>query len=35
MADYSDLTRVLQERIEHWEGKASSGNSGFVVQVGD
>ncbi|MDR0290178.1 MAG: F0F1 ATP synthase subunit alpha [Treponema sp.] len=35
MANYSDLTRVLQERIEHWEGKASSGNSGFVVQVGD
>jgi F-type H+-transporting ATPase subunit alpha len=35
MADYSDLTRVLQERIEHWEGRASSGNSGFVVQVGD
>jgi F-type H+-transporting ATPase subunit alpha len=35
MADYEDLTRVLQERIEHWEGKASSGDSGFVVQVGD
>jgi len=25
----------LQERIEHWEGRASSGTSGFVVQVGD
>jgi F-type H+-transporting ATPase subunit alpha len=35
MANYSDLTRVLQERIEHWTGKASSGNSGFVTQVGD
>jgi F-type H+-transporting ATPase subunit alpha len=35
MADYGDLTRILQERIEHWEGKASSGNAGFVVQVGD
>jgi F-type H+-transporting ATPase subunit alpha len=35
MANYDDLTRVLQERIEHWEGKASSGNAGFVVQVGD
>jgi len=35
MADYSDLTRVLRERIEHWKGKASSGNAGFVVQVGD
>jgi F-type H+-transporting ATPase subunit alpha len=35
MANYDDLTRVLQERIEHWEGRAVSGNSGFVVQVGD
>ena len=35
MADYSDLTRVLKERIEHWEGRAASGDSGFVVQVGD
>ncbi|MDR1586476.1 MAG: F0F1 ATP synthase subunit alpha [Treponema sp.] len=35
MADYGDLTRVLQERIEHWEGRASSDNTGFVVQVGD
>jgi F-type H+-transporting ATPase subunit alpha len=35
MANYDDLTRVLQERIEHWEGKTASGNSGFVVQVGD
>jgi F-type H+-transporting ATPase subunit alpha len=35
MADYSDLTRVLQERIEHWKGGATSGNAGFVVQVGD
>ena len=35
MADYSDLTRVLQERIGSWEGKATSGDSGFVVQVGD
>ena len=35
MANYNDLTRVLRERIEQWEGKAASGNSGFVVQVGD
>jgi len=35
MADYGDLTRVLREKIENWEGRASSGNSGFVVQVGD
>ncbi|MDR2434498.1 MAG: F0F1 ATP synthase subunit alpha [Treponema sp.] len=35
MANYDDLTMVLQERIEHWEGRAVSSNSGFVVQVGD
>ena len=35
MANYDDLARVLQEKIENWKGSASSGNSGFVVQVGD
>jgi len=35
MADYKDLTKVLQEQIEHWDAKAASGSSGFVVQVGD
>ena len=35
MADYNDLARVLQEKIEHWKGSAASGSSGFVVQVGD
>ncbi|MCL2763441.1 MAG: F0F1 ATP synthase subunit alpha [Treponema sp.] len=35
MTNYGELTRVLQEKIEHWEGRASSGDSGFVVQVGD
>ncbi|MDR2953309.1 MAG: F0F1 ATP synthase subunit alpha [Treponema sp.] len=35
MANYSDLAGVLRERIEHWQGKASSGRSGFVIQVGD
>jgi len=35
MNDFSDITRVLKERIENWEGKASSGDTGFVMQVGD
>jgi F-type H+-transporting ATPase subunit alpha len=35
MADYGNLARVLQEQIEHWEGKPSSDSTGFVVQVGD
>ncbi|MDR0450618.1 MAG: F0F1 ATP synthase subunit alpha [Treponema sp.] len=35
MVDYGNLTRVLREQIEHWEGKPSSDSSGFVVQVGD
>jgi F-type H+-transporting ATPase subunit alpha len=35
VANYDDLARVLQERIEQWKNKASSGSSGFVVQTGD
>jgi F-type H+-transporting ATPase subunit alpha len=35
MADYGDLTRVLEEQIKNWDGKASSESTGFVVQVGD
>jgi F-type H+-transporting ATPase subunit alpha len=35
MVNFGDLTKVLQEQLEHWEGKASSGSSGFVSQVGD
>ena len=35
MANYDDLAKVLEERIKNWKGGASSGNSGFVVQVGD
>ncbi|MDR0601644.1 MAG: F0F1 ATP synthase subunit alpha, partial [Treponema sp.] len=35
MANFADLSRVLQEQIEHWQGKAVSGSTGFVVQVGD
>jgi F-type H+-transporting ATPase subunit alpha len=35
MTNFGDLTRVLQEKIERWEGKAASDSVGFVVQVGD
>ncbi|MDR1105966.1 MAG: F0F1 ATP synthase subunit alpha [Treponema sp.] len=35
MANFADLSRVLQEQIEHWQGKAVSESAGFVVQVGD
>ena len=35
MTNYSDLAKVLQEQIKQWDNKASSGSSGFVVQVGD
>jgi F-type H+-transporting ATPase subunit alpha len=35
MANFGDLSRVLQEQIEKWEGKAASDSTGFVVQVGD
>jgi F-type H+-transporting ATPase subunit alpha len=35
MVNFGDLTRVLQEEIEQWEGKAPSDSVGSVVQVGD
>jgi F-type H+-transporting ATPase subunit alpha len=35
MVNFADLTKVLQEEIEHWEGKPSSDSIGFVAQVGD
>ncbi|MDR0554896.1 MAG: F0F1 ATP synthase subunit alpha [Treponema sp.] len=35
MVNFEDLTKVLQEQIEHWDYKASSGSTGFVVQGGD
>jgi F-type H+-transporting ATPase subunit alpha len=35
MVHYGDLTKVLQEQIEHWETRVSSDSTGFVVQVGD
>ncbi|MDR3200594.1 MAG: F0F1 ATP synthase subunit alpha, partial [Spirochaetales bacterium] len=35
MVNFGDLTKVLQEQIEHWEGKPSTDSTGFVAQVGD
>jgi F-type H+-transporting ATPase subunit alpha len=35
MTNFTDLSKVLQEQIENWEGKPSSGSIGFVTQVGD
>jgi F-type H+-transporting ATPase subunit alpha len=35
MSQYEDLSVVLMERIKHWKGKAGSGSTGFVVEVGD
>ena len=35
MVHYDNLVKVLQEQIKQWDGRASSGSSGFVVQVGD
>ena len=35
MANYGELTKVLEEQINNWEGKATSESTGFVVQVGD
>ncbi|MDR2397756.1 MAG: F0F1 ATP synthase subunit alpha, partial [Spirochaetaceae bacterium] len=35
MVNFSDLTKVLQEQLTHWEGKATSDSVGSVVQVGD
>ncbi|MDR2486128.1 MAG: F0F1 ATP synthase subunit alpha [Treponema sp.] len=35
MVNFGDLTKVLEEQIQHWEGKAASSSLGFVGQVGD
>ncbi|MDR1894250.1 MAG: F0F1 ATP synthase subunit alpha, partial [Spirochaetales bacterium] len=35
MERFEDLTRILEEKIAHWEGRVSTENTGFVVQVGD
>jgi F-type H+-transporting ATPase subunit alpha len=31
----NDLTKVLEEEIQHWEGRVSSGSTGFVTNIGD
>jgi F-type H+-transporting ATPase subunit alpha len=35
MANFGDLAKVLQEQIEHWEGKPVSDSVGFVASIGD
>jgi F-type H+-transporting ATPase subunit alpha len=35
MMNFGDLTKVLEEQIQNWEGKATSGSVGFVAEVGD
>ncbi|MDR1956229.1 MAG: F0F1 ATP synthase subunit alpha [Treponema sp.] len=35
MVNFSGLTKILQEQLEHWEAKAVSDSVGSVVQVGD
>jgi F-type H+-transporting ATPase subunit alpha len=35
MVNFADLTKVLQQQIENWEGKPSTDSVGFVAQVGD
>ncbi|MDR1220051.1 MAG: F0F1 ATP synthase subunit alpha [Treponema sp.] len=35
MTNFADLAKVLEEQIQHWEGKAFSGSVGFVAEVGD
>jgi F-type H+-transporting ATPase subunit alpha len=35
MANFSGLSKVLQEELQHWDGKAAADSVGFVTQVGD
>jgi F-type H+-transporting ATPase subunit alpha len=35
VANFAELTKVLEEEIQHWEGKVTSGSVGFVASVGD
>ncbi|MDR2193015.1 MAG: F0F1 ATP synthase subunit alpha [Treponema sp.] len=35
MTNFADLTKVLEEQIQHWEGGAFSGSVGFVAEIGD
>ncbi|MCL2007478.1 MAG: F0F1 ATP synthase subunit alpha [Treponema sp.] len=35
MANYGNLSRILEDKIKNWDIKTASGSTGFVVQVGD
>ncbi|MHC6201568.1 F0F1 ATP synthase subunit alpha [Breznakiellaceae bacterium SP9] len=35
MVSFGDLSKVIEEEIKGWEGKAATNTTGFVVQVGD
>ena len=35
MSNYGNLTRILEEQIINWDGKAATHSTGYVVQVGD
>jgi F-type H+-transporting ATPase subunit alpha len=35
MINFGDLTKVLEDQIEHWETKPRTDSVGFVAQVGD
>jgi F-type H+-transporting ATPase subunit alpha len=35
MANFGDLTKVLQEELKNWDGKTGTDTVGFVTQVGD
>ncbi|MDR0556393.1 MAG: F0F1 ATP synthase subunit alpha [Treponema sp.] len=35
MTNFADLAKVLEEQIQHWEGKAFSSSVGFVAETGD
>ena len=35
MANFSELSKVLEEEIKQWDGKTAADSVGFVTQVGD
>ena len=35
MANFSELSKVLEEEIKQWDGKTAAESAGFVTQVGD
>jgi F-type H+-transporting ATPase subunit alpha len=35
MAQFSDISKVLEKEIKNWDGKTASASAGFVTQVGD